>query len=94
MSSLMSGDDLIDFDLLKKLKKADTRQIIIDNKKKIREELALLDWDGWAANDIVSKIIQDGDIELIIWINEYLCPWDYVTFNIAVQFGKLEIMKF
>ena len=85
----MSGDDLIDYELLKKLKEINAQKLIIKNK---REEIKK-QFLGWDKNDLFTKIIKDLDKELLLWLKENNCPWNEKTFYCAVEFGNLDNMK-
>jgi len=88
----MTDEDLIDYDLLKKLKENYTIKLIIKKEKNRRAELKN-QFRRWNTNNVFIKIIKEFDKKLLIWLNENDCPFDVYTFSITALFGNLDNMK-
>ena len=67
----MTDDDLIDYELLKKLKERNVLNLIIKKEKK-RLELKK-QFRKWNDRNIFTKIIKDFDKELMLWLNKNEC---------------------
>ena len=74
------SDDLIYYDLLKKLKERDVWNLIIKKEKNRREELKNK-FRRWNTNSVFIKIIKDFDRELMKLLNENDCPFDIYAFS-------------
>ena len=106
MSTLMSDDDLIDYDLLKKLKERNAQKLIITKEMKVfkdiidSKDITYMEFMIWLKEngyllhtELFIIAAKSGNLEDMKWLKDNGCLFDNYVFDEAALFGNLDNMK-